>query len=576
MTHPPGSAARGAPRIGPAFALLAVAVVAIGVLRAIQHAWISDDAYISFRYARHLVHGLGLVFNAGERVEGYTNFLWTLWLALGIRLGVAPETWSVVFGIACYAGTLAILVFLARARARRLGIAAIPVAAALGAVHRDWAVFATSGLETSMLTLLVVGGYATLAVDPPGPRRAALAGALFALATLTRPDAVVFAFVAALYVLWAGTSRARAAAAFVTTFALLLLPWVIWKVGYYGDVFPNTYYAKSVHLAWYRQGFAYLALYAFKYWGLFAGFAVVLWVPWFRASAATASADDRREAVTVAPAALAATMVLVFMAYLARIGGDFMYARMMIPATPLLCVLFELASERVFGARPIARFAIAALGAIAILASPVPVTGEHWRRGIADEWDFYRHVQDRGAVKRSAERLRAFFRGLPVRVAFIGGQAILVDASDAPVAIESETGLTDAFIAHQPLAMRGRPGHEKHAPWTYLIDRRRAHLLLQYDPAIAESLSAYIPVVRVDLGDLATLALTWDPPVMDELARRGARFESFPARLDDYLDRMPALPDSVVARDYAKFRRFYFAGVHDPGREAPFRRRLGS
>ena len=61
-------------------------------------------------------------------------------------------------------------------------------------------------------------------------------------------------------------------------------------------------------------------------------------------------------------------------------------------------------------------------------------------------------------VTRSAERLRAFFRGLPVRVAFIGGQAILVDASDVPVAIECETGLTDAFIAHQPLAMRGHGG----------------------------------------------------------------------------------------------------------------------
>src|SRR5262245_10458405 len=50
--------------------------------------WVCDDAFISFRYADNLVHGLGLVFNAGERVEGFTNFLWTLWIALGMRLGV--------------------------------------------------------------------------------------------------------------------------------------------------------------------------------------------------------------------------------------------------------------------------------------------------------------------------------------------------------------------------------------------------------------------------------------------------------------------------------------------------------
>src|SRR5512143_2619799 len=36
-----------------------------------------DDAYISFRYAQNAILGHGLVFNPGERVEGFTNFLWT-------------------------------------------------------------------------------------------------------------------------------------------------------------------------------------------------------------------------------------------------------------------------------------------------------------------------------------------------------------------------------------------------------------------------------------------------------------------------------------------------------------------
>lgn len=41
-----------------------------------------DDAMISMRYARNLAEGYGLVWNPGERVEGYTNPLWTLWMAL--------------------------------------------------------------------------------------------------------------------------------------------------------------------------------------------------------------------------------------------------------------------------------------------------------------------------------------------------------------------------------------------------------------------------------------------------------------------------------------------------------------
>jgi arabinofuranosyltransferase len=46
-----------------------------------------DDSFISFRYARNLVQGHGLVFNPGERVEGYTNFLWTALMAIAIAVG---------------------------------------------------------------------------------------------------------------------------------------------------------------------------------------------------------------------------------------------------------------------------------------------------------------------------------------------------------------------------------------------------------------------------------------------------------------------------------------------------------
>ena len=61
-----------------------------GAIAAARQAWVCDDAFISFCYAENLTHGLGLVYNAGERVEGYTNFLWTLWVALGMKLGATP------------------------------------------------------------------------------------------------------------------------------------------------------------------------------------------------------------------------------------------------------------------------------------------------------------------------------------------------------------------------------------------------------------------------------------------------------------------------------------------------------
>lgn len=51
-----------------------------------------DDAMISMQYARNLAEGHGLVWNPGQpAVEGYTNFLWVLWMAF-LHLLPVPES----------------------------------------------------------------------------------------------------------------------------------------------------------------------------------------------------------------------------------------------------------------------------------------------------------------------------------------------------------------------------------------------------------------------------------------------------------------------------------------------------
>jgi len=48
-----------------------------------------DDAYITLRYSRNLMLGNGPVFNMGEHVEGYSNFIWMVVLALLGKLGIS-------------------------------------------------------------------------------------------------------------------------------------------------------------------------------------------------------------------------------------------------------------------------------------------------------------------------------------------------------------------------------------------------------------------------------------------------------------------------------------------------------
>ena len=79
--------------------LLAIAFAAFALMHVLNLNSILDDAFISFRYAENLVNGHGLVFNPGERVEGYTNFLWVIFSTIPIALGLDPFSFARNLGL---------------------------------------------------------------------------------------------------------------------------------------------------------------------------------------------------------------------------------------------------------------------------------------------------------------------------------------------------------------------------------------------------------------------------------------------------------------------------------------------
>ena len=127
--------------------------------------------------------------------------------------------------------------------------------------------------------------------------------------------------------------------------------------------------------------------------------------------------------------------------------------------------------------RPLAHAQLVVLGLILVEFTPRPVYGEQWIDGVADEPSFY----NRKKVLEDEEKARViakYFDGLPVRIAFLGTEARVMYMARIPVAIESDTGLTDGTISHQKLKKRGRIGHEKRADLQYLIGQRRAHFAI--------------------------------------------------------------------------------------------------
>jgi hypothetical protein len=289
--------------------MLAAAAIVL-VVHSLAYNFVTDDAYISFVYSRNFAEHGELSFNLGAPVEGYTNFLWTVLLGALMVVGIPPELSSRVLGTACAIVTLYLVT---RIMERVLAPGGQPAGAASGttsgtasgttsgasgeapgdaprgaawagvpalllASSSGFACWSSGGLETQLFTMLVTGALAAVveAADAAERRRRALrrAGALLALASMTRPEGPLVA--AVLGTSWLGhrvlvhLHARRAGSATVTAtaatpspppaargfalrdelaaaalFLALWLPWFLWRWWYYGWPFPNTYYVKA-------------------------------------------------------------------------------------------------------------------------------------------------------------------------------------------------------------------------------------------------------------------------------------------------------------------------------------------
>lgn len=459
-------------------ALLAAAVGLAFLVGAFREAFLCDDAFISFRYARNLVEGLGLVWNPGERVEGYTNFLWVMVLAGGMVLGAAPELLAPALGIVCGGGVLGLVAWLG-AREHGWRDPLVWLAPAALALNRSFLAWSTGGLETQLFSLLVLGGMVALLGERR--REAAVpwrAPALFALATLTRPDGVVFAAVAG--GAWALDVQRRRRGlgpvmAWAGVYALPVAVHVLWRRAYYGEWVPNTFHAKVSGFRW-EDGAHYLAYFATSYQlPLLVGLAVV----------AVAVRRGFREG-------LFSAVIGVVALYLASIGGDFLEFRFLVPLMPYLYWLMAdgvrvlreqavRAPRRRWWAGP-----AAAVAAVALLAG----TGISPVRWMEPAWFFEEVETSRRYVAHRIEQGRILAelveRGaLPADLRIATGGLGALSYYTGWFVIDHH-GLTDRYVARLP-PTNVRLGHEKSVPVAYLRERDVAAVLLSQSLVVPRS-----------------------------------------------------------------------------------------
>ncbi len=204
--------------------------------------WAYDDPYITYRYARNLASGQGFVYNPGERVLSTTTPLFTLLLALAYSLwNDLPHLANLVSAASLAVGGL-LLWDLARKWQTPLAGWVVLFLYPLFPL-----VVTTSGSETPLYLALCIGTYAAYT-----RQRYLLAALLVALATLTRPDAILVAVILGVdYFIhqWrlrqSGSPRERFPWIALVVFSAILGAWGVFATLYFGNPLPVTLGAKQ-------------------------------------------------------------------------------------------------------------------------------------------------------------------------------------------------------------------------------------------------------------------------------------------------------------------------------------------
>jgi arabinofuranosyltransferase len=477
--------------------------------------WTADDGFINLRVVRQVVEGHGPVFNTGQRVETGTSPAWIAVLSvLDVVTPFRLEWIAAVTGLLSTAGAVLLAMLGTRRALRTVGVSGLllPLGAlAYVGLPPAWD-FATSGLETGLALLWLGASWWLLCgrVDPGIRRRVAwYAPVVLGLGPVVRPDFLVYSvgFVLALALL----SRRADAIRIVGLAAAVPVATELARMAYFASLVPNTAMAKEASLSNWSQGWHYL--------GDFVG-AYVLVLPlvlfaglWWAELRLRSGATARRYTVLTAVVAGSAALHAL---YVVRVGGDFMHARLLLPAWFVVLLPVSVIVARNAARVVAAAVAVWAVAAIVVLRPPysraATRTGDQAalqalerRGGIGDERlyytrnassanpvtidDYLRHsrwARSGAAIRRLAARaghpvlvlhaMSAEPTVVPLRrgsaprsVASADNLGLFGYAAGNGVDVIDDHGLADVVAGRQRLRVRGRPGHEKVLPdvWTF-------------------------------------------------------------------------------------------------------------
>ena len=241
-----------------------VAILTLAGLGIVAHArvygfFVTDDAFISLRYAERLLAGDGLTWTSYDRVEGYSNLLWVLLCAVPGAVGLDLVAGARLLGWLCTLATCAAFLLVPR-KGEALGLLVSALGITMVVVSSPYGVWSVGGLETPLACALLAWGVvgAAHAAETGSRRWLIAASGCLGLLCITRPDGVLCAVVVAAALAANGSWRPGLLVAGVAAFCVLAQ--LLFRLTYYGEYLPNTVSAKLAFTSTRMEhGFRYVA-----------------------------------------------------------------------------------------------------------------------------------------------------------------------------------------------------------------------------------------------------------------------------------------------------------------------------
>jgi tetratricopeptide (TPR) repeat protein len=420
--------------------VILLVIIAIFVVHSLSLNFTQDDAFISYRYVKNFVNGHGLVFNPGEKVEGYTNFLWIILLSIFARFGLDIIVVSKILGIASGCITLfllykiSVLVFQKENRStsspQSWFFALFP--SFLLASNSAFAYWSISGLETVFfLMAILLSVYFYLSISNFINQR--LATLFGALSTLIRPEGVLIFLIIMLHKLFFKKDKLKDCLLSLAGFIALLLPFLIFKIVYYGDILPNSFYAKTgFSLEYIKSGLEYFWLFLRHYalWGILYLLPILFYK----------SLDEKQK--------LFLLFIYIYTFYVIIIGGDvLMVHRFFLPVLPFLYLFYALSVRKLFLMFKKRSLRILISVSLIFLLSGVTLLMPHqWISGV--------RKREKSLVEKMkfwAESLNEFYgSNFTIAASTIGALSYYLDAK-----VIDMLGLTDKYISRHPQMIPG-------------------------------------------------------------------------------------------------------------------------